>query len=429
MTLRIPLLFLYRLLATLAAPIAPAALTWRLHKGKENRARLAERMGHPSRTRPRGPLAWLHGASVGEGLALLPLVDHLIARGFHVLVTTGTVTSADVLATRLPPRACHQFVPLDSPPFMRRFLNHWQPDLTLIAESEIWPSMITEVHARAIPLVLVNGRISERSYQRWQKCAYVIANLLSKFDLCLAQTEADATRLIHLGAPRVQVAGNLKYDVSAPPVDSAKLAQLSAVIGARPVWVAASTHAGEEELMVQIHKRISQVTDGLLTIIVPRHPQRGAEIMALAQKYGIAASLRSRGAMPDKNTKIYVADTMGELGLFYRLAGVVFVGKSLIAHGGQNPIEPAKLGCAILHGPNVVNFAEVYRELDASRGAAQVGDADTLARALVMLLSDAALLRKMARASSDRVEQLSGATQNIMAALEPYFMQMKVENT
>lgn len=429
MTLRIPLLFLYRALSTCAAPLAPVALAWRLHKGKENRARLAERMGYPSHTRPRGPLAWLHGASVGEGLALLPLVDQLIARGFHVLVTTGTVTSADVLAARLPPRACHQFVPLDSPIFMRRFLNHWQPDLTLIAESEIWPSMISEVHARSIPLVLVNGRISERSYGRWKKFSYAIGSLLSKFDLCLAQTEDDATRLIHLGAPRVQVAGNLKYDVPAPPVDGTTLAHLTATIGARPVWVAASTHAGEEDLIIQIHKRVAQVTEGLLTIIVPRHPQRGAEIAAIAQKYGIAATLRSRGAVPDGNTKIYIADTMGELGLFYRISGVVFVGKSLIAQGGQNPIEPAKLGCAILHGPNISNFAEVYRELDASRGAAQVGDADTLARALVMLLSDAALLRKMARASSDAVENLSGATLNIMTALEPYFMQMKVENS
>jgi 3-deoxy-D-manno-octulosonic-acid transferase len=419
---------MYHAAMTLATPLAPAALAWRLHKGKENRARLAERMGQPSRTRPRGPLAWLHGASVGEGLALLPLVDQLIERGFHVLVTTGTVTSADVLAARLPPRACHQFVPLDCPSFINRFLAHWQPDLTLIAESEIWPVMINQLHARHIPLVLVNGRMSPRSYARWQKCPQTIAALLSKFDLCLAQTEDDATRLIGLGAPRVQVAGNLKYDVPAPPVDSTKLAQLSAIIGSRPLWVAASTHNGEEELIVQIHKRVAQVTEGLLTIIVPRHPQRGPEIAALAQKYGIAARLRSHGAIPDQNSKIYIADTIGELGLFYRLSGVVFVGKSLMAEGGQNPIEPAKLGCAILHGPHVNNFAEVYRELDASRGAAQVGDGDTLARALVMLLSDAGLLRKMARASSDAVEQLSGATLTIMTALEPYFMQMKVEN-
>ncbi len=428
MAARDPLLLIYRIATLIATPFAPAALAWRLRKGKESRERLSERMGYPSRTRPKGYLAWMHGASVGEALALLPLVDQLVARGFHVLVTTGTVTSAAILAPRLPPGACHQFLPLDSPRFIARFLNHWQPDLTLIAESEIWPNILYELHERRIPLVLVNARVSQRSFKRWQKFPNLIASLLKRIDLCLAQTDEDASRLLRLGAPRVQVAGNLKYDVPAPPVDNTKLAQLTAAIGPRPVWIAASTHPGEEELIAQVHKRVAQVTDGLLTIIVPRHTQRGPEIAAIAQKYGIPSAMRSRGANIDNGTQFYIADTMGELGLFYRLSGVVFVGKSLGAHGGQNPIEPAKLGCAILHGPHVSNFSEVYQALDASRGSAQVGDADTLARALVMLLSDASLLRKMARASSEAVDGLSGATNNIIMALEPYFMQMRVEN-
>ncbi|MDB5508259.1 MAG: 3-deoxy-D-manno-octulosonic acid transferase [Hyphomicrobiales bacterium] len=425
---KLPLLSAYRGATALLGPFGPALLTWRRQRGKEDVRRMNERMGHPGQARPPGRLAWLHGASVGEGLALLPLVDHLRSRGFHVLITTGTVSSAQVLAGRMPGGAIHQYIPIDVPKFMRRFVDHWKPDLVMIAESELWPNLIFEVTDRGIPLVLVNARLSERSFQRWQRLPGFISGILQRIDLCLAQTKDDAARLMMLGAQRVQVSGNLKFDVSAPPVDSGKLAELSGLIGPRPVWVAASTHAGEEDVALAVHKQLVSRFPTLLTIVAPRHAQRGAEIGAMAQAQGVAPALRSQGAMPESRTGFYIADTMGELGLFYRLSSVVFVGKSMIGRGGQNPIEPAKLGSAILHGPHVANFSEVYRALDAAHGAMQVGDADTLARALALLLSDVAHLRRTSRAASDAVEKLGGASLHIVRALEPYFMQMRMES-
>jgi 3-deoxy-D-manno-octulosonic-acid transferase len=422
------LLRAYRSATTLLAPLGPAFLNWRKRRGKEDGLRLRERLGAPGAARPQGPLAWLHGASVGEGLALLPIVEQMRARGFHVLVTTGTVSSAQVLAGRLPGGAIHQYVPLDAARYMRRFLDHWKPDLVMLAESELWPNLIMEVKSRALPLILVNARLSERSFRRWQKLPGFISSLLGGVDLCLAQTRDDAARLMMLGAPQVQVVGNLKFDVAAPPVDAGKLANLVAMVGPRPVWVAASTHAGEEEIALAVHRELTRTFPNLLTIIAPRHATRGADIAMMATMNGITAGLRSRGEQPGSFTGVYIADTMGELGLFYRVASAVFLGKSLAAQGGQNPIEPAKLGAAILHGPHVANFAEVYQKLDKAHGAISVGDIDTLTRTLALLLSDKGLLRKTARAASEAVEELGGASANILSALEPYFAQMRKEH-
>jgi 3-deoxy-D-manno-octulosonic-acid transferase len=311
---------------------------------------------------------------------------------------------------------------------MQRFFNHWRPDLVMLAESELWPNLIMEVKRRNLPLMLVNARLSERSFLRWQRFPGFISPLLRGFDLCLAQSRDDAARLMMLGAPRVQVAGNLKFDVPAPPVNAAKLADLVAMIGPRPVWVAASTHAGEEEIILAVHRHLLKRFPTLLTIIVPRHAPRGADIAALAEANALATGLRSRGEQPGSFTGVYIADTMGELGLFYRVASIVYLGKSMVAQGGQNPIEPAKLGAAILHGPHVANFVDVYRTLDQARGAIEVGDADTLARTLALLLSDTALLRKAARAAAEAVDDLGGATNNTLSALEPWFMHLRLEH-
>jgi len=276
--------------------------------------------------------------------------------------------------------------------------------------------------------MLVNARLSQRSFEHWQKLPSVIGALLRRVDLCMAQTGDDAARLLRLGAPRVQVAGNLKYDVAAPPVDAARLAELAAAVGPRPVWLAASIHPGEEDIALDVHRALAVRFPTLLTIVAPRHPERGQAIVEHAHLRGLSVAQRSQGHRPAAETQIYVADTMGEMGVLYRLASSVFVGKSLAAMGGQNPIEPAKLGSAILHGPHVDNFAEVYREMDAACGAFEVADAETLKNALALLLSDMALLRKMARAAGDTVERLCGASNNTMRALEPYLMQMHVES-
>ena len=419
---------LYRAATTTLTPFAPLVLAWRRRSGKEDSARMRERMGSPAVKRPRGRLAWVHGASVGEGIALLPLIVRLRERGFLVLLTTGTVTSAKVLGERLPDGVLHQYAPLDAPRFMRRFLDHWQPDIVLLAESELWPNMLMEAETRNIPLVLVNARMSPRSYERWKRAPRSIRALLKPIDLCLAQSVADASRLIDLGAARVQVAGNLKYDVPALPADQQELAQLRALIGARPVWLAASTHEGEERLALTLHQALLQRFPDLVTIVAPRHAQRGPDIEREARQLGVEPVRRTAGqTLPANGPQFYIADTMGELGLFYRLAGVVFLGKSFAGGGGgQNPIEPAKLGAAILHGPDVSNFVDVYAEFARRGGARQVNDVEDFARALTQLLGDARRMREMARAAGEAVDALVGACDNIMNAIEPYVLQMQL---
>jgi 3-deoxy-D-manno-octulosonic-acid transferase len=401
-------------------------LSKRARQGKEDAARLAERRGLARLARPRRPLVWLHGASVGELAGVLPLIERIVKRGIGVLVTTGTVTSSELAEERLPRGVVHQFVPLDVPRFVRRFLDHWRPNLVLFVEGELWPNMIVETSARGVPMILVNGRLSETSFRRWNYLRGSMADLLGRFDLCLAGTQADAERLSALGAPRVVTAGNLKLDVPAPAADRDKLSALRDAVAGRPLIAAASTHAGEESAVIDAHLRLRANFPGLLTLIAPRHPERGPGVAELAAAAGLKAALRSRGTLPDAATEIYVADTMGELGLIYRLAPVVFIGGSLVRRGGQNPIEAAKLGAAILHGPHVGNFAEVYAALDQAHGAEPVNDAARLAAGFAAWLADPAARERAASAARATVEALSGALDRTLAALEPYLMQLQL---
>jgi 3-deoxy-D-manno-octulosonic-acid transferase len=419
----------YRLLAAAAAPLTPILLRQRLKRGKEHGPRLPERRGFSRLARPEGPLVWLHGASVGELASVLPLIERIAARGIGVLVTTGTVTSGGLAEQRLPRGVIHQFVPLDVPRFVRRFLDHWRPNLALFVESDLWPNMIIEASRRGVPMIVVNGRLSENSYQRWTYLRATIFDLLSRFDLCLAGTLADAERLTALGAPRVITAGNLKLDVPAPPADRGKLAALRDAVAGRALIAAASTHAGEESAVIAAHRRLCANFPGLLTVIAPRHPERGPGVAELAAAAGLKAVLRSRGALPDAATEIYVADTMGELGLIYRLSPLVFIGGSLVKHGGQNPIEAAKLGAAILHGPHVWNFAEIYGALDAARGAEQVDDADRLTAGFGALLGRPAARKQTADAARLTVDRLSGALESTLVSLEPYLLQLRLGST
>jgi 3-deoxy-D-manno-octulosonic-acid transferase len=425
---RIPAtLRLYRRAMTLSAPFAGAWLATRQRQGKEDGRRIAERRGFASAARPEGPLIWAHGASVGEVLSLIPLVERVRPLEFPVLVTSGTVTAARLVEQRLPPGSLHQFVPLDVPAFVGRFLDHWRPSLALLAESELWPNLILETTQRGTPLVLVNARLSQRSFDRWRLLRGTARDLLSRIDLCLAQGADDATRLSDLGAPRIDITGNLKFDVPPPPANPVALADLQRSIHGRTIVLAASTHSGEDAAVVTAHKALRSKMPGLLTIIAPRHPQRGGEIVEVAEGVGLVPVMRSRGHLPDRGTDIYVADTIGELGLFYRLAPIVFMGGSLIRHGGQNPIEPAKLDSAILYGPHVANFAAVYEQLSRARAAALVSDAESLARSIALLLDDPELVRRMATAARATVEQLGGALERTYCAIEPYLIALKLE--
>ncbi|MFZ3179903.1 MAG: 3-deoxy-D-manno-octulosonic acid transferase [Methylocystis silviterrae] len=421
------LLTVYRLATIAATPFASATLNWRANHGKEDPARLAERMGESNRPRPRGRLVWLHGASVGESLSLLPLIDRFIQRGLEVLVTSGTVSSARVLSARLPAGAFHQYAPIDAPKFVERFLDHWRPDIAVFAESELWPNIVAAVRARGAPLVLANARISRKSAERWRAVPGAAKSVFGAVDLCLAQDSDNAARFLALGARYVRIAGNLKFDVPPPPADSAKLAEFNGAIGARPAWAAVSTHAGEEDLVLDAHVDMAAQTLSLLTIIAPRRWERGVEIVEAARARGLTAALRSQESEPRRDVDVYIVDSVGELGLIFRSVGVVLMGKSLLpGGGGQNPIEPAKLGCAILHGPYVENFTEAYGELAAAKAAARVTDAASLARAAQYLLAEPARMRKMGRAAAETVERLGGASRGIMTAVEPYLAQMAV---
>lgn len=413
----------YRLLTRAATPLAPLLLSYRLRRGKELRLRLAERWAETTVSRPASPLIWVHGASVGEIIAAVGLIERLNVQGFRILVTSGTVTSAELAAQRMPPAMIHQFVPLDAPRFVGRFLNHWRPDLALFMESDLWPNMILAADARRIPMILVNGRLSEQSFRRWQRVPRTIAALLQRFQLCLAQSQDDARRYATLGAA-VNITGNLKIDVAPPPADPAAFGAIEAAIAGRPIIAAASTHPGEEAILIGVHQRLRGQVPNLLTVIAPRHPERGPDIAAAAEAAGLRAPLRSRGQMPDGTGDIYILDTIGELGLLYRLAPIVFMGGSLASHGGQNPIEAAKLGAAILHGPNVWNFAEIYAALDAAHGAREVADPAALTARARDWLTDPAARQKAALAGRRTVDALGGALDRTLAALDPYLQSL-----
>ena len=418
---------LYQFASFAAAPVAPRVLARRLERGKEHPTRLGERRGEAGEPRPDGPLIWVHGASVGEMLAVVPLIERLRARDFAVLVTTGTVTSAALAEHRLPAGALHQFIPLDAPRFVGRFLDHWRPDLALFVESDLWPNLILETGRRRVPMIMINGRLSERSYRRWRHLPRAIAALLARFDLCLTQSVADAQRYMELGAPRVTSTGNLKLDVPAPPVNDAMLRQLKLTIGIRPVIAAASTHEGEESAMIATHQKLREKHPALLTVIAPRHPQRGEAIAEIAKAAGLTVGLRSRGDEPKQSVDIYIADTLGELGLIYRLAPIVFMGGSLISHGGQNPIEALRLGAAVVHGPHVANFAEIYRTLDDAGGAKRVDDEEALTTQLGEWLRSPGARGAVADAGVKVVKQLGGALDRTLAALDPYLVQLRLE--
>jgi 3-deoxy-D-manno-octulosonic-acid transferase len=409
----------YRGLSTLAPPALKLLLKRRLARGKEDAARLGERMGVAARARPEGKLVWLHAASVGEALSTLPLIERVLARlpRAHVLVTSGTVTSARIMAERLPARAFHQFVPLDAAPWVARFLDHWRPDLALWIESELWPNLLRQTAARGIPIALVNARMTERSFRGWKRWPGAARDVLGAFRLVLAQSETYAERFRALGAAEVSAAGNLKYAAPPLPADEAKLAALRAAIGTRRVWLAASIHPGEEEPVAEAQSLLKRA-GGALGIVVPRHPPKGAAMAEAIRARGLTVAVRSAGALPEADTAVYVADTLGELGLFYRVASLALVGGSLIPHGGQNPIEPALFGVPVLHGPHVENFADVIRALTHAGAAFAVKDGRSIAACLENLLPRPHELTAMGEAAKRCAEAERGVIDRVMAALE-----------
>ena len=381
----------YKFLIRLLYPIAiERYLQKRIKIGKEDANRFAERLGQSTLARPKGKLIWCHGASVGECLSMLPLINAILAqyKNASVLVTSGTVTSAELMKKRLPEGAFHQYVPVDNPKFVKSFIAHWQPDVALWFESEFWPALLSEIKEQKIPLILVNGRVSDKTFKRWKVFHPIIKELLSNFTLCLGQSEEDARRLKVLGAEKAVCLGNLKYAADNPPVDEEKKQAILAQIKDRKVWAVASTHHDEE---VQIGKQILKIKQkfpDILTIIAPRHPQRGEDIVAQLNALGLTTALRSKKENIGQKTDVYVADTIGEIGLWYDIAPIVFVGGSLIAHGGQNFIEPSRFQDAVIVGPHMHNFTDAMNRAQKAHAVIQVKNADELGKIVLELLEN-----------------------------------------
>lgn len=404
-------LALYRAATGLLEPIAPILLRQRAGRGKEDPTRLGERLGRPACPRPQGPLVWLHGVSVGESASLLPLVEALRARrpDLHVLVTSGTVTSAEILARRLPAGVIHQFAPVDGPGAVARFLDHWRPGLAVLVESELWPNLIEAAQRRGVRLALLSARMTEESTRGWARVPGSARSLLAAFDTVMAQDEATAERLTRLGA---RVAGRLNLKrVGAPlPADERELARLQKAFAGRKVVLAASTHPGEEALVAQALRGL----DALL-VIAPRHPDRGSAIAA-----ELGAPRRSAGQLPAPETRVYVADTLGELGLFFRLADVVVMGGAFASGvGGHNPLEAARLGRPVITGPEAFNATQLYDEMVERGCAVEVLDGKELGDQVRKMLDDPPLTRRMGETALAYARDQDGALDEALAALQP----------
>ena len=383
-------LALYRAATTALQPLVPILLKARAAKGKEDPARLNERLARPSRARPDGPLVWLHGASVGESLSILPLVERLRLERpeVAVLVTSGTLTSAALLAQRLPAGAIHQYAPVDTPAGARRFLDHWRPSLAVFVESELWPNLLLTAQARGVRLALVSAKLSDKSYRGWQARPMAAGRLFGGFDLILAQDGRAAERLSSLGGA-VSGEADLKFGSAVLPIDALTLSGLRALRDEAPLLLAASTHPGEEAMI------LDALPPGTRLIIAPRHPERGAAVADLVASKGLSVNRRSTGGGPF-DARVHVADTLGELGLWFALADLALIGGSLIAGvGGHNPLEPARLGCPIVSGPHVENWLTAYAELGDVGGVTHA-DASVLGGRLIELLAAPEALKAQA---------------------------------
>lgn len=418
---------LYRAATYVGYPFIAAYLAVRKSRGKEDLNRFGERMGFASMPRPEGKLVWLHGASVGETLSMLPLIGKIqeLYPSVHVLVTSGTVTSAQLMEKRLSGNAFHQYVPIDCMPQVKRFVDHWKPDLVLWLESEFWPNILSVISERKIPLMLVNGRVSDKSFERWKKMPKFSSQIQKMFVKSFGQTQEDADRLKAIGAENTACVGNIKFASAPLPVDEEELKRMKKQIGFRACWTAGSTHAGEDEVVADTHKAIKEKIPDVLTVIAPRHPKRADEIEEIFKKAGLTVARRSRKEEITKQTDIYLADTIGEMGLFYRLGEVAFVGGSMIPFGGQNIIEPARLSKAVVCGQYMMNFREIVARAKENDALFVAENNAELAQALIDLLTDKKLLSKKQKNAQTFAEAESNVLDRLMPELDVYFSDKK----
>jgi 3-deoxy-D-manno-octulosonic-acid transferase len=378
-------LSLYRGLMRLLAPVMPSLLRHRAKKGKEDPERRHERLGQPTSERPGGRLVWLHGASVGESMVLATLVEELggLRPDLNFLVTTGTTTSAQIMASRLPSNARHQYVPIDSHAAVTGFLDHWKPDLAVFAESELWPNLVTETASRGISMALVNARMNAKSLKNWHQRKNTARHLFACFDwigTADIQTQKGIGDL--LGQP-VRLAGNLKLEARAATPDPHALTAARVGITGRHVWLAASTHDGEEDQILDAHRALQKDHPNALLILVPRHPERAQSIASRIKKRGWQCAWRSRNELPNAQTPVWLADTLGELALWYTLCPASLIAGSLKdGIGGHNPIEASQAGATVICGPYRASFQDLYQSYRSHGAALFVNDAPSLATAV-----------------------------------------------
>lgn len=405
----------YRLISILLFPFLELYLFYRVYKKKEDKLRLKERFGKATLARPEGDVIWLHAVSVGEANSALILVEELLksSTNITILFTTTTLTSAAIIAKKLPEfknRVIHQFLPIDSYFCVRNFLEYWQPRSAVFVESEIWPNLIFEAQEMGVKTFLVNARISKKSFKKWYFAKKIGFDIFNNFDVIFTQNEEDQENFSKLSNKKVIFFGNLKSQAQDLFCDEDELKKLKSQIGDRNFWIAASTHKGEEEIVIAVHKKLKEEFSDLLTIIIPRHPNRADEIKNLFNDLNF--SQRSKKENIKDSTEIYLADTFSELGIFYRLQNFAFIGGSLVKVGGHNPFEAIKLGCAVISGNLVENFKEVYKELEKNRGCILVKSAEQLAYAVEELLSDLGDLLKSKKLCEEIVGNASKVVNN-----------------
>lgn len=415
----------YRILSSISAPALRIVLETRMRTGKEDPTRLRERRGYPSIARPMGPLVWAHAASVGESLSVLPLLSAFLHTqpAWSALLTTGTWTSAQVITERLQhadlQRISHQFLPLDHPRWGHRFLEYWRPSAAIWTESDFWPNMLATCRMRQIPMALVNGRLSPRSFARWQWAPQMIRTILSGFTVCLGQSPEDTERLQALGSPKAQYVGNLKHAAPPLPVNEKDLTTVKDMTAGRPLWLAASTHEGEERIAADVHCHIRQNLPNLLTVISPRHPSRGQNVLRMLQQRGLRVACRSHGDVPTHEHDVWLVDTVGELGLFYRTCPVSFVGKSLHKGGGQNPLEAARLGSIVIAGPHVSTFRNIYDQMAHCGSMVAIQTASDLAPAVHHILTDSDTRQDVAQKALEFCKNKESVLDQTLAHLTP----------
>ena len=362
------MILFYRFFINLIFIISPLIILIRLIKKKESLKRFKEKLGFFTKNRSKGKLIWFHGASVGEFQSIVPLLEKLekSKKISQILITSNTLSSSKVISKIKLKKVSHQFFPIDSNIIIKKFINHWKPSMALFIDSEIWPNTLTNLNKQKIPTILINARITRKSYNNWIKLKNFSKSIFNKFDLCMSSNKETIGFLKKLGAKNIKYFGNLKYSQSENEkieIDS----QTIKFISRKTVWCASSTHNSEEKFAGHIHNKLKKKYKNLLTVIIPRHIDRVNEINEQLSNLGLKVHTHEPKSKINEDTDIYLVNSFGKTKSFYSIIKNVFLGGSLIKHGGQNPLEAVRYNCNILHGPNISNFNEIYKFLNKQK--------------------------------------------------------------